>query len=326
MTYSPSVGGRARALIAGILLTAVLAVAAPFILHEMGVSRVQSELLGAAAIAVAVIGLGWTLVHVFITGPVTVTTTLTHVQLTRRRRVAENWSRADTAFSSFVIRQSTNGVPTGSVRKLIAHTAREQVEVVLPWFSAETYNALIADVAPLVPAPGAAGAVAAPAAAPRVSSTFAIQRSSTRFAVRIVAIGVAIAVLGIVLGFLMEEIDASLPAVPIAAAGAVVVFAIIATPLIRAERGIPRAITVTQSTLQFDDRVFSVAQLSAIRATPPGYDSQRRSLKLTETSGQTTTIALGHANDKSFPDYAEFIEALRQATAHRPGALTLAVA
>ena len=322
MTYSSSVGGRVRAFIVGILITVVLAIAAPFLLHEAGVSRVQSELLGASAIAVAVIGLLWTLVHVFVTGPVSITTSPTHVQLTRGRRVRENWARAETGFSSFVIRQSTNGVKTGSVRKLIAHTAREQVEVVLPWFSAETYNALIADVAPLVPT----GPGAPPVARVVPTTSFAIQRSSTRLTVRLVAIAVALAVLAVVIGFIVLEVDASVPAIPLAAAGALLLFAVIAVPIVRAERAIPRAITVGQSTLQFDDRVFSVAQLSAVRATPAGYTDQRRSIALTETTGRTTVLPLGHANDKSFPDYAELVEAIRQATAHRPGLFTLAVA
>lgn len=324
MTYTSSVGGRVRALIAGILITAVAAIAAPFVLHEMGVSRIHSEVLGGAALAVALIGLAWTFVHVFVTGPVTITTTPTHVQLTRGRRVRENWSRAETGFSSFVVRQSTNGVPSGSVRKLIATTAREQVEVVLPWFSASTYNALIADVAPLVPSTGTPEAPAVVRSA--ANRTFAIRRSSTRLTVRLVAIAVAIGVIAVVIGFLIEEIDASLPALPIAVLGGILVFAVIAAPLLRAERGIPRSIAVSQSTLQFDDRVFSIGQLSAIQATPPGYDNQRRSIILTETTGRRTVIALGHANDKSFPDYAEFVEAVRQATAHRPGVLTLAVA
>ena len=331
MTYSSSLSGRIRAFIGGILITVVLAIAAPFLLHEAGVSRLETELLGGSAVLVLVVGLAWTLVHVLVTGPVSIRTTPTHVELTRGRRVRENWSRAETAFSSFVVRQSTNGIRTGSIRKLVAHSATEQVEVVLPWFDAATYNALIADVAPLVPAPGTANAGAQPVERTLTSGspttgTFAIQRSSTRLVVRLALIGVAIAVLAFVAVFIIGDIDPSLPAVPIAALSGIVVLALIAIPLVRAERAIPRTLGVTQSTLQFDDRVFAVGQLTAVRATPPNYTDQRRSIALTETTGRTTVIPLGHANDKSFQNYADYVESIRQSTAHRPGFFTLAVA
>ena len=324
MTYSSSVSGRVRAIIGGLVITLVLAVAAPFLLHEAGVSRVHSDLLAAVAIAVAVIGAAWTLVHALVTGPVTVRTSPTHVEVTRGRKVRENWARADTAFSSFIVRQSTNGIQTGTTRKLIAHTATEQVEVVLPWFGAETYNALIADVAPLVDPAQPPAAVTAQRAA--TGGTFAIDRSSKKLTARLVAIGIAIAVLAAVTVSIAWELDGSAPTIAITLIGAVLVFAAIAIPLLRQERRIPRALAVSQSSLQFDDRVFPVGQLSAIRATPPGYTDQRRTIDLTDTTGKRTRIPLGHANDKSFAAYGEYLEAIRLSTAHRPGIFTLAVA
>ena len=324
MTYSSSVARRVVALVLGLLVTAVLAVIAPYVLREFGgINRLDRELLLGSVIVVAAIGVILTVRHVFFSGPVTIRTTPTEVEVVRAGKVREHWARADALFSSFVVRQSTNGIRTGSVRKLVVVTATERVEIVCTWFSAQTFNALIADVAPLVPVTDHATRPVAHSVAP---TTFTIHRSRTRLAVRLGAIGVALIVLAVVTGFLIAEIDASLPAVPLVALSAIVLFAVIAAPLVRAERVIPRQLTVSQSTLQFDDRVFPVGQLSAIRATPPGYVGERRSIVVTDTTGRTTVIPLGRGNDKSFPDYGDFVEAVRQATAHRPGILTLAVA
>jgi len=324
VTYSSSVARRVIALVLGLLLTAVLAVIAPYALREFGgVTRLDRELLLGSVIVVAAIGVVLTVRHVFFTGPVTIRTTPTDVEVVRAGKVREHWARADALFSSFVVRQSTNGIRTGSVRRLVVVTATERVEIVCTWFSAETFNALIADVAPLVPATDPAARPVAQSVAP---TTFTIHRSPRRLAIRLGAIGVALVVLAVVMGFLIAEIDASLPAVPLVVLSAIVLFAIIAAPLVRAERVIPRQLTVSQSTLQFDDRVFPVAQLSAIRATPPGYVGERRSIVMTDTTGRTTVIPLGRGSDKAFPDYDVFVDAVRRATAHRPGILTLAVA
>lgn len=324
MTYSSSVAGRVRAFIGGLVLTAIAAIAAPFLLREFGVSRLERELLGGTVIAVAVIGILITVVLVFVTGPVRITTSPTHVEVYRGRRMRERWARAETSFSSFVVRESTNGIRTGNVRKLLAISASERVEVLCRWFNAETFNALIADVAPLVPLVPPTGE--RPAASAFSPASFTIDPKKSRLALRLALILLAIVVLAVVVGFLIAEIDSSLPAVPIVVLSAVLLGLIVATPLLRQERLVPRALSVSQSTLQFDDRVFPIGQLSAIRATPPGYNDVRRVLVLTETTGRTTRIPLGNATNGSFPAYGEFLESLRSATAHRPGLLTLAVA
>ena len=48
-------------------------------------------------------------------------------------------------------RQSTNGIPSGSVRTIYATTEHERVEVPARWFGTARFNDLMADLAPLSP-------------------------------------------------------------------------------------------------------------------------------------------------------------------------------
>lgn len=323
MTYSPSIAGRVWSLLGGLLLTVILSVAVPKLAIEgMLEIRTQSILVGALAL-ILIAGTVLSIVRVFVTGPVSVRTSPTHVTLVRAGRERESWARADTEFSSFVIRESTNGIPTGVTRKLIAVTAGERVETALRWFPAKTFNALIADVAPLVPVT-TGPSVAAPT--PVVSSgTFTLDHSALR-RTRTVALVILAAGLLAAAAFIAVGIDDLEVVIFISIAGLLMVAIIVGALLVRARR-IPRQVTVSPSSLTFDDRVFPLGQLSAIVATPATYENPRgRVITLVSTAGTRTRIGLGNIGGKTFPDYDRYLEAIRGATTHRPGMFTLDVA
>ena len=322
MTYGPSIGGRVGALIGGLFLTVILSVAIPKLLIEGVLEiRTQSILVGCLAL-ILVAGTVLTIVRVFVTGPVTVRTTPTQVSLHRAGRQRETWERANTSFASFVIRESTNGIPTGATRKLIATTAGERVETALPWFSAKTFNALIADVAPLVPASPTSFTPT-----PTVSSgSFTLNHSAagrTRIVVLVIlGIGLAAAAAFVAIGVTEMSLDMTLL---IVGSGLVLIVVIAGAVLLRGSR-VPRQVTVSQSALTFDDRVFPLGQLVGIVATPAGYENARgRRVTLVGTTGRRTVIGLG-AGKRVFPEYEHYLEAIRGATTHRPGMFTLDVA
>lgn len=321
-SYAPSLPARILSLVGGLFLTVVAAILIPRLVIGGYFRYHVVWVLFAVFIAILVIGAAITVARVFVTGPVFITTTPTHVELRRGLRTRESWARGETRFSSFVVRQTTNGIQSGTTRKLIVDRTGERVEIPLTWYRAETFNALIADVAPQVPA-SPTPEVAAPSLS---SGTFALDQSLVRRSRTTASVIIAIgAIVGVVLyALLLTEGDAEL-ALFLSIAFAVPFVAIGVAFLLR-DRSVPREVTVSPSALGFDDRVFSIAQLSGIAATPASYENPRgRAVTLTDTTGQRTVIRLGRAN-RAFPDYARYLEALRGATAHRPGLLTLDVA
>ena len=323
-TYSSSIAGRLWSFIGGLVLTALAAIFIPrFVLSSMIGIHTTSVLLVACA-AISVIGVAIAGVFSFWLGPITVRTTPTQVELVRGGRVRQTWQRADTHFASFIIRQSTNGIPTGVTRKLLVTGRGQRLEIVCRWFSKKTFNALIADVAPQVPEPSAPVATAAPITVS--AGTFALDHSPVRrsrtVALVILAVGLLAAAAIVAVGFEQEYFD-----VLIVTAGfaLLMVVAIAALFILRGMR-VPRQLTVSPSMLTVDDRSFAIGQLTSISATPPLYENAGgRAVTLVDTTGQRTVIRLGTFGNRTFPDYDRFVEALRGATAHRPGMFTLDV-
>ncbi|PJJ65176.1 hypothetical protein CLV54_0205 [Compostimonas suwonensis] len=157
--YSSGVGRRLGSLLGFLLITAILSIVIPkFFIGEILRVRDQRTLV-VICFAILTIGVVWAIVRVFVTGPVRIVTTPTEVTVYRAGRSRDRWTRSEARFSSFVIRESTNGVRTASTRKLIVTTKTERVEIVCTWFSPATFNALLADVSPVTGAAGAVGAV-----------------------------------------------------------------------------------------------------------------------------------------------------------------------
>ena len=307
------------------MLTALAAIFIPrFVLASMIGIHTTSVLL-AAFVVIIIAGVAIAGVFAFWLGPITIRTTPTHVEQLRGSMVRRSWARAETHFASSVIRQSTNGIPSGVTRKLLVTGGGQRVELVCRWFSRKTFNALIADVAPQVPAPSAPVAVAAPITVS--SGTFTLDHSPVRrsrtAALLVLAVGLISAASIVVVGLDQEYFD-----VLIVTAGfaLLMVVAIAALFIVRGMR-VPRQLTVSPSTLTVDDRVFHLGQLTGISATPAIYENVGgRAVTLVDTTGRRTVIRLGNFGNRTFPDYDRFLEALRGATAHRPGLFTLDVA
>jgi hypothetical protein len=317
--YSSGIAGRLAALLTGLVAFGFPAL----VLREMLGIR-ESRLLIAVCVGMLVVGGVWVLVHVFVTGPVRFETDAQTVRLRRGLRVSNQWRRADTSFASLVERQSTNGIPTGAARKLFATTATERTEVLCRWFSASTFNDLMADLAPVAPgaAAGAAGGSEFPVASGHRTFALDPRAGALRGAGRSVVIVLVVAVLvafGLVGWFVATDPTADPEALVFAGAAAlfVVLVVLIAGVSGRRRRSrIPSSISVGGATVQIDGRTFYFTQLQRVSVTPPSYSGNLRRLVLVESTGAKTTYALGstaRATAAVFPDYAEFVDRLAAA-------------
>ena len=314
-TYSSAWGGRLVSLLTGVVGVPLLAVGLTKLVLELMLDIDDSKILIAVCVAILVIGGVWLLVHVFVTGPIRFETDARSVRLRKGPRVTNEWQRDSTIFASLVERQSTNGVPSGSVRKVFATTSAERTEVVCRWFTASTFNDLMADLSP-VGAP--TGAPAAPADAPR---SFALdpradRPTGARRAASIVLLSVAL--LGLLIGWIYLIVESQNDPAFLAFTA---IFVAVLLPIVlialgvrrrRAAR-IPKIITVTGATVQIDDTALYFAQLSNIELTPPGYSGNARRMVIVEKTGTRTAFPLGGAAAQGgavFADYDEFVALL----------------
>ena len=316
--YSSGFAGRIGALVAGIVAVPLVAIVVPLVVLKDMLDIGNSRILIAVCVGILVVGGVWVLVHVFVTGPIRFETDARSVRLRRGLRVTNEWQRDTTAFGSLVTRQSTNGIPSGSIRKVFATTATERVEIPARWFGAKTFNDLMADLAPV----GASDAVAATPA--ERSRTFELdpRAARPRGPVRAVVIALIVLFFGSVLVFaylLIADGTADPEALVFLVATAVFVLLVALVAWLVGRRRIariPRSITVTPSTIQVDGQTLYYGQLSSIEVTPPGYSGNRRVLTLIEKVGTRTTYQLGAgdtAKVSAFPGYAEFVDLLGRA-------------
>jgi len=315
--YASGIAGRLAALLTGVVAVPLIAFGVPaLVLREMLGIR-ESRLLIAVCVGILVVGGVWVLVHVFVTGPIRFETDARTVRLRRGLRVSNEWQRADTSFASLVERQSTNGIPTGAARKLFATTATERTEVLCRWFSASTFNDLMADLAPVGAAPPeapVAGAHRTFALDPRAGALGATGRA----VVTVLVVGVLVA-FGVVAWFAATDPAVDSEALVFAGAAALFVVLVVLIAGISARRRrsrIPSSISVDGSTLQIDGRTFYFTQLERVSITPPTYSGNLRRLVVVESSGAKSAFALGstaRATAAVFPDYAEFVDRLAAA-------------
>ncbi|GAB2453332.1 putative membrane protein [Conyzicola lurida] len=313
-SYASGLGGRIGAFVVGVLAVPLVGIGFPLLVLNNWLDIRDSKILIAVCVSILVIGWLWVLVHVFVTGPIKFETDAATVRLRRGLRVTNEWSRAGTVFSSLVVRNSTNGIPSGSTRTLIAVTPTERVEVPARWFSASAFNDLMADVAPV-------SAMPAPDVPSVTTRDFTLDPRATRLSpvprviVTVLIVGFVVA-LAIAAYFIATEPSADVEALYFIAAIAlftVIVVAIVYVSGRRRASKIPSRIAVTGSTIQVDGRATYFAQLQTVELTPPGYSGNFRSMTLVEKTGQRTTYALGAgstARTSVFPDYAEFVDLL----------------
>lgn len=316
--YASGLGGRIGALVVGLIAVPLVAIGVPLIVLKEIIGVRDSKILIAVSVGIMIVGGIWVLVHVFVTGPIRFETDAQSVRLRKGLRVTNEWQRAATVFGSLVTRQTTNGIPSGSLRKVFATTANERVEVPARWFSARSFNDLMADLSPVS---ALSDAAEAPVVAAGRSRTFALDADAARLrgpvrvvvTVLLVLFFVSLAFFGAVI---VTDPTSDPEALYFIAAVALFVFLVVSIVAIsgrRRAKRIPKSITVTGSTLQVDDQTLYWGQLASVEVTPPGYSGNRRVLTLVEKIGTRTSYQLGagaQATKPVFPEYAEFVDLL----------------
>ena len=312
--YGSGLAGRIAALVVGVIAVPLVAIAFPLVVLENILDIRDSKILIAVCVGILIIGGLWVLVHVFVTGPIRFETDAQSVRLRKGLRVTNEWQRAATVFGSLVTRQTTNGIPSGSLRKVFATTANERVEVPARWFSAKAFNDLMADLAPV-------SALAEPVAevSAERSRTFALDPRATRLRgpVRVVVTVLLVlffASLAAFAAFIVSDPTSDPEALYFILAVALFVLIVVVIVGIsgsRRAKRFPKSITVTTSTLQVDDKVLYYGQLASIELTPPSYSGNQRALTLVEKIGTRTGYQLGSGNPSGtsvFPEYAAFVD------------------
>ncbi|WP_040165405.1 hypothetical protein [Microbacterium gorillae] len=262
-------------------------------------------------------------------GNTRVVVTPTHVEVRRPGKTIHSWPRETTAFNTHVLKQTTNGIPSGTTRSLVAHTPAGTTKVAFSTMSRNTFNEMFAAVStPVGVAPGAAGA--APAARPQALVGFPRvfetkppvlrRRASVLIVLGVIALVVAVAL--IYLGITDESMAFS----EFVVYGTVVlmvalVLVVIGTVGFVQDAARPKRIEVGAAGVNIDGTTYPYAGLSRIWVTPDTY--QRRRLKLVGPTGVAKTYSLGVATtnpDKAvLGDWVNLVGSLQQATAATPG-------
>jgi hypothetical protein len=344
-SYRSAFGGRAGALIVGIFITAMLTLAVPALLRDR-LDVNDSQVLAALEVALLVGGLGVILLVQFVTGPVRVDVEPHQVRFVRGWTTKHTWLRDEARFTSLVVKKTTNGVPSGTTRTLVALTGGERTEARCTWFTASTFSDLIAEVAPVGVVERQAadsGRSAEVNGAPPVSMS--TQRTRTAAAVgrvftldhRRVAtkdlrhrwtIGVIVVLLALIIVGLVIASWTNYSSDGLVLAGIVMLATVLlVAPVLglalwggraKARRTVarmPHSLMVTSSTLTVDQQTFYFSQLSGIIATPPTYLEVPKRLVLVAASGERSAfeLALGGTaavNYPTFSDYEEFTRLL----------------
>lgn len=239
----------------------------------------------------------------------------------------ESYPRAVTAFRPRVTEHRTNGLPSGTTRALVVYSGDREITIELPGYTRATFNALMAELAPVAQPPAESPVEAARARA-QLPSSFTVDAGPERrfatglllAALALLAVAAAVTLVALSPGFLDGELSALVLIVPFAAVAAVGL-GIGAIQRFRVLRSIPARITVSRQGLRLDDVEQPFAQLRRIWMTPAGYPVRR--LRLDRTDGRRTRHLLASSRVTTSPDYAELLLAVRADTAHLPGLLSL---
>lgn len=317
-TYSSGAAGRIATLLIGVVAVPLLAVGIPKLVLDVMLGISDSSILIAVCVALLVAGGVWLLVHVFVTGPIRFETDAHSVRLRKGPRVTNEWQRDSTLFASFVERQSTYGVPSGSVRKIFATTSAERTEVACRWFSASMFNDLMADLSPVG---GTAASTQQSVGRTDGARSFTLdpragRATGGRRAAWIILLVLALA--GFLVGVAYLVVDSRDDPAFLVGLGVFAAVLLLVTAVgvgIRRRRAgrIPTTIVVTGSTLQVDGAALYFAQLASIELTPPGYSGSARRLVVVEKVGTRTRYPLGAAVTRGtapFAEYDEFVQLL----------------
>ncbi len=331
--YSSGYGRRLSTIAWGLIGTAAVGFGIAFIMLYGWMGIRDQRILVGCAIAILVIGIVLILRRILVTGPVRFVTTPSTVKLYRGGRLTDSWPRATTKFSSSSELQDPLGERglTAVDRKVIATTATERVETICNWFSPEEFNALAESLNPAVSAYSAPSRVGAGQTFGSYTLDPALFSPARRTGVLITALYFALAI-GFGVAALMARDYQIFGIIAVASFFVTMTAGIPILSRLRRESGIPRSISITASALHFDDRIFSITDLRSIIVTPPSYLAGMRWIVLVTTSGRRTRIRLGMPESvpgirpkthAPFGDYADFVEILAFASAHRPGLFAL---
>jgi hypothetical protein len=313
-SYSSGIAGRIGALVGGLVAVPIVAYALPALLLGEALDVKDNRILIATFIGVLVVGGVWVLVHVFVTGPVRFVTDARYVRLHRGGRVRNVWERDETTFASFVQRESMNGMPAGSTRRVIASTTAERVDVLCRWFTASTFNDLMNDIAPVIHLDD-------PGISSGVDRTFKLDpaasglRRTGRSVVIILAL-LSLVALGVAASVVAGATYVDEAELLFLGGMAVVVLLLVVIAFASSRRRVskvPSTVRVSSSAIQIDQVAYNLAQLSSIVLTPPSYSMNSRTMVLVATTGERTKVSLGsgYGMKSVFADYGEFVEMLQ---------------
>lgn len=316
----------ARTAVGAIVVSAMLSAAALFILPQFLPRLMDLSTRGAIVLVVAIALTAAVWVGAFWLRNIRVVVGPDAVEIGRPGN-RETYSRATTAFRSRITEHRTNGLPSGTTRALILHTAGREVTIELPGFTRATFNELMAMLNPIAPPPMTDPVEAARARA-QLPSSFTVdssgeRRLATRLTIAATVMLIVAALVGALAltpGFLDGELSALVLLVPFAVLAAIPL-AIGAIQRRRVLKAIPARISVNHHGIRFDDLDVPFAQLTRIWMTPTGYPVRR--LRLERAAGRSSAHVLGSSRVQMSPDYADFLLAVRAETAHTPGLLQL---
>jgi hypothetical protein len=331
LTFRSSVPARLFSFVSGVLIGIAVSIGITKLLVDDRLGITDQTTLVTICLLLMALFSAVVVARVFFVSPVRIVVSGGSVEFWQGRRKRHTWLRNATQFSSFVTRTTTNGVRTSSVRRLVATTSTERLELACTWFSPKTFNALIAELVPLVgaqvtrpiaPPTGLSEAVPAAtgiAGTGRVTVNHSFLRRG-RMTIAIIAL-----VAGIATVVLLST--SGTPALwAVGCGGAVmVVLLVLLVPLSVQNRAMPHEIEVSPSSLQIDDELYPMGDLVSIVATPANY-SGVHNLVVRDHAGRVRKFRFGAATSKTFPEYGRFLHILAAATAHRPGLFTLNVA
>ncbi len=265
------------------------------------------------------------------------------VEVWRPGQLVHRWSRHDTVFTTSVTKQYYNGVRSGAVRSLVAHTPFGEQAVGLGTMTRETFNELYSVLerspgqqAAHVPgqAPGwvqtpDGGWVVAPTpAAPMQPRQFLTHKDVlARRMVPMLVIGALLTVVGVgslVALFQADDFNPTFAYVGIAVLPGLVLLIVGAVGAAR-ERKRPRQVVVTPQELIVGEVRHDLSQVQRIWLSPASY--AERSLRVVGANGKKHQYDFGSGAVKPdkqvLPEWDELILTLQQATQARPGMVAL---
>lgn len=325
-TFGPSIAGRIGVFVVGSLVSAALIIWLVFPLLD-DLVRLRGDARPLTAIALITVTTAFFAAQAFWFGYLRVVVTDDLVEVCRGGKAVHTWPRASTTFGSYVVRQSTNGIPSGATRTLIAANEGGETRIPLGGYSAATFSALIALLRPIETdtAPTDADEVRV-AAGSSTSTQFRPDSSKLRKRGAILLwVLVAAVVVTALVAFALIESD---PFTAIVVGSAVPLILIVGLVVVgisqsRINRRVPNLITVGSTAIIVDEHTFPYDSVRSIRLTPPTYTNSARRLEIVEESGRRHRYLLGMNSSSPvadfLPTYPDLVRAVASAASRRPG-------